>query len=245
MLKKILRRLVISATVLLAAHSNAQAQTYDFLLLAASWQPGFCATHSGKPECANLKGTYAASHLALHGLWPNAYDGNHPQYCNVPQRDIDLDKSGAWCSMDKYGISASTLSTLGTYMPGTASCLDEHEWFKHGSCSVKAPDTYWSDAISLMTRLGQTQLNNFIANNVGKTVTRNQLQQAYSSSFGSNMLSALSLKCTKSGGTTYLTEVWLNLNSDNLSQLPASSSLITDGNVANTCPTTKIYIARP
>ncbi|MBC7490467.1 MAG: ribonuclease T2 [Glaciimonas sp.] len=240
-----INRFMATAVIAIATSSAAHAQTYDFLLLAASWQPGFCATHAGKPECSNLKGTYAGSHLALHGLWPNAYNGNHPQYCNVPQRDIDLDKTSAWCSMDKYGVSASTLNNLSTYMPGTASCLDEHEWFKHGSCSTIAPNDYWLDAIGLMNQLGQTQLNNFIASNVGKTVSRAQLQQAFSASFGSAALPALSLKCTKSGTINYLTEVWLNLSSTNFAHFPAASSLILDGNVANTCPTSKITIARP
>jgi len=244
MLSKLIKASVAICVSMLVSVA-AQAQSYDFVLLAASWQPGFCVTHSSKPECQNLKGTYAATHLALHGLWPNAYDGNHPQYCNVPQKDIDLDASSAWCSMDSYGASSSTLSVLSTYMPGVQSCLDKHEWFKHGSCSTKTADNYWGDASSLSNRLGQTALNTLIANNIGKTLSRSQLLAAANTSFGSSGSSAVSLKCTKTNGVSYLTEVWVNLNKNNLSQFPASTSLVTNANVAGTCPSTNIFIAKP
>jgi ribonuclease I len=57
------------------------------------------------------------------------------------RKRISIWMSSAWCSMDSYGASSSTLSVLSTYMPGVQSCLDKHEWFKHGSCSTKQPTT--------------------------------------------------------------------------------------------------------
>jgi len=218
---------IIGMAMLCGVGTAAQAQSYDYFLLAASWQPGFCVSHTDKPECANLRGTYAADSLVLHGLWPNNYDGNHPQYCNAPQRDIDLDLSGAWCSMDPYGVSGSVLSTLSTTMPGVMSCLDKHEWFKHGDCAGATPDAYWQTADSLVSRLGQTALNSFLRAHAGNTVSRTQLIAAFESSFGRYSRSAVAFKCTKTNNVSYLTEVWINLNPAALDQFPANSSLIT------------------
>jgi len=74
MLKTLARAAAALAVASASLHATAQT-SYDYLLLAASWEPGFCASHD-TPECTNLAGTYAATSLSLHGLWPNRYDGN-------------------------------------------------------------------------------------------------------------------------------------------------------------------------
>ena len=232
----------------LVAAGSVQAQSFDYLLLAASWQPGFCANHTTKPECKSLRGTYAANNLALHGLWPNAYDGNHPYYCNVPQKDITLDQSSQWCSMDPYGITSATLATLRTYQPGagpTTSCLDDHEWYKHGSCAQLPANSFWGEASTLMSRLGQTSFNTFLKNSAGRYVTRTQLMTAFEASFGTGSHAAVSFNCTTISSKRYLTEVWINLKKTATSSFPAYSSLVTDGAVASTCPTSNIYVALP
>ena len=228
--------------------SNVHAQSFDYLLLATSWQAGFCANHQTKPECQTLKGTYAASNLALHGLWPNAYDGNHPYYCGVASSQITLDKAGSWCSMNSYGLSSSTLATLRTYMPGagsTTSCLDDHEWYKHGTCSTEAPNTYWSDASAMMSRLGQSSFNTFLKNSAGRYVTRTQLLNAFDSAFGSGTRAALSLNCTKIGTVSYFTEAWIAVKKTGISTFPSAGSLVLDGPISSSCPSSSIFIALP
>ncbi|MBI3229147.1 MAG: ribonuclease T2 [Burkholderiales bacterium] len=223
---------------------NASAASFDYYLLAASWQPGFCATHPGKPECTNLVGTYAATNFDLHGLWPNAYDGNHPFYCGVSQTQINLDTPTTWCSMANYGASSSTMNNLAMYMPGVQSCLDKHEWYKHGSCANATPDTYWASADSLISRLNTTSFANFVRNNQGKNVSRSQLLSAFGSAFGSGSTAAVALQCTKYNGVSYFTEAWINLDQTRLSSFPANSSLVLDGAITGTCPGTNIYITK-
>ncbi|AOK56858.1 ribonuclease [Burkholderia stagnalis] len=243
MLKTLLRAALALAVTAASLHAAAQT-SYDYLLLASSWEPGFCATHS-TPECDNLAGTYAATSLSLHGLWPNNYDSNQPFFCGVPQRDIDLDNSHAWCSMDAYPISSATRNTLSTYMPGVASCLDKHEWFKHGTCANAAsPDAYWNQASGMISRLGNTSFNAFLQANAGRTVTRNQLLSAFEGAFGSNTRGAVSLKCTKANGVSYFTEAWIAVKTNAAAQFPSAASLVTDGNTQGTCPTTGVFIAR-
>lgn len=229
---------------LLMTSNQASATSFDYYLLAASWQPGFCVSHSSKPECQTLAGTHAATNLDLHGLWPNSYDGDHPYYCGVAQSQINLDNAGNWCSMNNYGVSSSTLANLEYYMPGVKSCLDKHEWYKHGTCANASPDAYWNTVDGMIERLNASSFNSFIRNNIGKYVTRTQLLNAFSSSFGSGTTSAVALKCTKTNSISYLTEVWINVGQNSLNQFPARSSFVLDGSIAGTCPSTKIFIAK-
>lgn len=235
----------LAALACLAVAVTAQAAQFDYLLLAASWQPGFCANHGTKPECQNLAGTYAANNLALHGLWPNNYDGSYPSYCGAPSRDVSLDKKSQWCSMDRYGVSSSVLSNLSNVMPGVVSCLDKHEWWKHGDCSGQSANTYWDNAAGLMQRFGQTGFNTFLQQNAGGYVALADLQNAFEGTFGSGSSSAISFNCTDIGSDSYLTEVWIPLNPAALAAFPDPSALVGDATGNSTCPSDSIYIATP
>lgn len=243
---KLFIKTVVSLIAVVAVNTAAQAQTYDYFLLAAQWEPGFCATSSGNSECTNLKGSYAASNFSLHGLWPNDYTGTQPFYCGVSQKEINLDKSSTWCQMDAYGVTATGFKKLTPYMPGVAECLDKHEYYKHGSCSGMAtPDAFWGAAEQLVQGLNSTSFNSFIQTHLGQYVTRAQMLTAFDNAFGSNTHTAVSLKCVTSGGKNYFTEAWISINKDQLAQFPSGSSLVLDGNVASTCPKSNIYIVKP
>ncbi len=89
---------------------------FDFYLLNLSWSPEFCATHPGKPECAQHLG------FILHGLWPQNNNGSYPENCTgapgpanpAAYRDLYPD-------------------------PG----LLQHEWQTHGTCSGLPPDSFF------------------------------------------------------------------------------------------------------
>ena len=56
-------------------------------VLAASWQPAFCATSAGqgKAECVSQTADrFDATHFSIHGLWPDDLDDRHifPCYCD-------------------------------------------------------------------------------------------------------------------------------------------------------------------
>ncbi len=241
MIQNVMRALC--AVLLVGISGVASGQSYDYWLLVASWQPGFCVTHD-VPECKRLAGTYAASNFSLHGLWPNRYDGEHPFYCGVPQSDIDMDQRHTWCSMDAYPVSGAVRQRLNEYMPGTASCLDQHEWFKHGTCAQASPDQYWTEATNLVSRLGGTSFNAFLQTHAGERVTRDQLLAAFENAFGSGTQSAVSLKCSRSGGVSYFAEAWIALKVGATRQFPSRTSLVTDGNIQSNCPASSIFIAR-
>ncbi|TOY77965.1 ribonuclease [Burkholderia pseudomallei] len=239
-----LRTFARAACALAVASACNNASAYDYLLLATSWEPGFCTTHSAT-ECGTLSGSYASTNLSLHGLWPNNYDGNQPFYCGVPQNEIDLDNTHQWCSMDAYPVSSSTLATLSTYMPGVASGLDKHEWYKHGTCAqAPSADAYWNNATGMVSRLSTTSFNTFLQSNAGNTVTRTQLLNAFEGAFGSNTRGAVSLKCVKVNYVSYFTEAWISVKTDATSQFPSAASLVTDAGTQGTCPTSGIFIAK-
>ena len=55
------------------AHAGGVRATH---VLALGWEPAFCLEHADKTECAGETGqSFAASHLSLHGLWPQPREG--------------------------------------------------------------------------------------------------------------------------------------------------------------------------
>jgi len=94
----------------------ASQQAFDYYLLNLSWSPEFCATHPGKPECAQHLG------FVLHGLWPQNTNGSYPENCsNAPGPQNPAQYA------DLYPDQG----------------LLRHEWQTHGTCSGLAPDAFF------------------------------------------------------------------------------------------------------
>ena len=111
-------------------HTPGLANSYT---LAFTWQPAFCESHKKKAECRNGG---QSSGFTLHGLWPNSSDcGRNYSYCG------DVRKNGkGMCGNPPVSLSQETRQALVQRMPGAidTSCLDRHEWFKHGTCQTRA-----------------------------------------------------------------------------------------------------------
>ncbi|MBV8048066.1 MAG: hypothetical protein JO171_12980 [Paludibacterium sp.] len=126
-------------------------------ILALSWAPGFCATHAEKRQCGDLADpqSFAARHLTLHGLWPEA------QNCPAtPLRPGDLPAG------------------LERVMPGVRDGLAEHEWRKHGSCSGMQPNAYFRQMMDLADRVNGSSLGRFLSAHAGARVTLDELHAA-------------------------------------------------------------------
>jgi len=184
----------------------------DHYILALSWQPAFCERNAGKPECRELDGgDFAATNLALHGLWPNAADGGPPFYCGVAAGNRGADEAGDWCTLPTTGADQATQSDLAQVMPGSASCLDRHEWIKHGSCSGLGGDAYFDAAVHLVREMQATRLSKLLRANIGKEVSRRGLLDAFEADFGAGAAAALEVTCRKDSGRAYLAEIRLAL----------------------------------
>ncbi|HOU14649.1 MAG TPA: hypothetical protein PKZ84_16200 [Anaerolineae bacterium] len=190
---------------------------FDYYVLALSWQPAFCETQPGKEECATQTASrFDATNFALHGLWPTVIgdDDNTFSYCDVTQGVIRQDRAGDWCEMPELALSDAVWQDLTLSMPGTASCLHNHEWYKHGVCTGMSPDTYYALTNALVERFAATEFNRYVAGHVGDDLSRRDLLNRFDAEFGDGASDYLSLRCTKLDGVSLLSEIQIVLRPD-------------------------------
>jgi ribonuclease T2 len=186
--------------------AKPDTSTKQDYLLAISWQPAFCETHQQKAECASqTSDRYDATHLSLHGLWPQPESN---AYCNVSNKDKTFDKQGQWNLLPAVELTESTLENLAVSMPGIASHLERHEWIKHGTCYGDSAETYYKHALSLISQLNESSIRDLISENIGKTVTAEAIRAKFNESFGKNAGDKVNVKCNNKG---MITELRINL----------------------------------
>jgi ribonuclease T2 len=170
-----------------AAQSGPQPGDFDNYAFSLSWQPTFCETHHDKKECNSWKsGDFDTKNLVLHGLWPNKKNDKKHNYgfCNVSPEIKTQDKNGMWCQMPDLQLSQKTTDTLNSVMPGYQSCLQNHEWYKHGTCTDMKPDEYFTTAARFVEGFAATRLGALLSANVGKTVMFSNLTTAAKEDYG-------------------------------------------------------------
>jgi ribonuclease T2 len=239
-----MRRTILAGLVAITALAACEPEpNVDHYILALSWQPAFCVFNAGKPECRELDGgDFAATNLALHGLWPNAADGEHPFYCSVAAGNRGADGAGDWCTLPTTGVDQATQSDLAQVMPGSASCLDRHEWIKHGICTGLDGDAYFGVSVGLVREMQATQLSGVLRANIGKEVSRRDLLDAFEADFGAGAAAALELICRRNSGRAYLMEIRLALRPDAIDKPLSGNALFLEGPPPHGgCPT-EIYL---
>ncbi len=164
------------------------AEKYVF---AISWQPSFCQTKQYKAECkTQTADRYDATNFVLHGLWPDRLD-----YCGVSDQDISDDKQGEWDDLPRVDLDRETSSELAKLMPGKRSYLHRHEWIKHGTCDGRDEDTYFDIALDLLNEVNASEVQDLFAANIGKTITRSQIETAFDNSFGKSASKSVKIRC--------------------------------------------------
>ncbi len=194
-------------------------------VLAASWEPAFCATSAGhgKQECqTQTSDRFDATHFSLHGLWPDDLDDKaiFPCYCDRgPPRGC----SGNLADDARVDISPPVLAKLAVVMPGVQSNLQGHEWPKHGSCYEDDktgddrgadPDEYFSEAIALMDQLNASPVAALFAGNIGARLTRDQIEAAFDEAFGDGAPERLLIRCNGNATNAVISELWIGLKGD-------------------------------
>lgn len=190
---------------------------FPLYVLALSWQPAFCETRPDKEECfTQTEGRFDATNFVLHGLWPDDGDRdfNDTVYCAVSQGLIQQDKDGDWCDMPDMGLSDAVETDLFVLMPGATSCLHDHEWIKHGTCSELTPEAYYALSNHLTALFSQSDFNAYVAERIGAEVQRNDLLDRFEAEFGPGSDQYLSLQCDDVAGTSMLTELYITLRQD-------------------------------
>lgn len=193
------------------------AQGFDRYVLALSWEPAFCETRPDKEECmTQTAGRFDAENFVLHGLWPDDGDRdyNDTSYCDVEQDRIQKDKGGDWCDLPALPLSQEITDDLFVLMPGATSCLQNHEWTKHGTCSGLTAEAYYALSNHLTALFSKTAFNAYVASRVGTEVTRNELLDQFETEFGPGSDRYLSLRCDVVQGTDMLTELYITVKPD-------------------------------
>ncbi len=199
MKKSFFTLLMLLASALLAYQVNSSGKTTVSQkistdnLLAISWQNAYCQTHQKKRECRNVKSShYSASNFTLHGLWPQP---RSRQNCKG-KRKVFLEKE--------------LYMELLEVMPAAKSGLQHHEWKKHGTCYGKDQEEYFKDSIYLVKEINNSPVRDLFARNVGKRVTKEQLNRVFNKAFGSGSGRKVKMIC-KNG---LITELWINLKGE-------------------------------
>ena len=183
---------------------------YDSHVLALSWQSTFCELYgSRKAECRALSQTSDApqwQHFSLHGLWPNRQQcGTRYGFCSsVKQQPSDF------CDYPEVPLNASVQKNLEEVMPSAryGTCLERHEWWKHGTCRNQDPNDYFLLATQLTQEVNaSTWVQQFIHERIGKKVTQQELNQSFDTSFGKGAHTKITLDCAKG----LLSEIRINL----------------------------------
>lgn len=193
--------------------NSGQCQTAgleDSYKLALSWQPAFCETHRDKPECRVKDGkAYQASNFTLHGLWPNKKScGTHYGFCGEVRS-----KPGDFCDYPALSLITDVRNELEQVMPSAkaGSCLQRHEWHKHGTCQTKwSIDDYHEMTINLVRQFNESGVAYFISRNIGKQVSEADFFKKIDSTLGDNAHKRIQLNC-KSGN---LVDIYVNLPLD-------------------------------
>ncbi len=181
-------------------------------VLALSWEPAFCEGLPDKAECkAETAQSYEATHLSLHGLWPQP---RSKAYCGVPDADVATDKAHDWASLPAVALSARTKSDLDSVMPGTRSLLERHEWIVHGTCSGVGQDAYFGRAALFAGTIDNTAVNALLAGRIGQHVDGTEIRAAFDTAFGKGAGDRVRIACERDGDRSLISEITIGLTGD-------------------------------
>lgn len=217
----------------LAAKKAETAKKTDYVL-AINWQPAFCESSPRKRECKSQnKDRYDAKNFSLHGLWPQP--GTNV-YCDVPDGEVNKDKTGQWRQLRVEQINDYVWRDLQQIMPGTQSSLHKHEWVKHGTCYSVSIDDYYSHSVWLVQRINASKLQDLFESRIGMQVTAREIKAAFSASFGPAAGERLRISCRKDtdSNRNLISEITIGLTGKingekSFSDLVNAASAVTSG----------------
>ena len=187
-----------------ACNIAGQADSYVF---AVSWQPAFCESHPKKPECqVSNPNAYQANNFTLHGLWPNKRScGTHYGFCGQYKKRVK-----PFCDFKPVPMQKVTLEELGVVMPSTAygSCLQRHEWYKHGTCQTEwDADEYFDMAMSLLAVFNSQGMSDFMVDRIGKQVASDEFFTTIDQLFGDGAHQRMRFNCSSGN----LVDIYIHL----------------------------------
>lgn len=154
--------------------------------LALTWAPGFCRAHGDEPRNAFRCDGSNRFGFTLHGLWPDGYGKQWPQYCA------------------RTDILPATLIRK-TMCATPSEQLIQHEWAKHGTCMKTTPDAYFARSTGLYAALRYPDMDALSR----QPLTVGEFKRAFARANRAVPASAIRVTTTRDG---WLDELWLCLD---------------------------------
>ncbi len=217
---------------LLGSSAPVNPVNQDYLL-ALSWQPSFCETKPDKSECKSQTAQrFDATNLVLHGLWPQKV------YCNVSPEIKDLDKPKTWSKLPPIDLSEETRNALAVKMPGFASDLHLHEWYKHGTCYSDSPEEYYQESIALLDQINDSSVRNLFTENIGNFLSSTEIRDQFDEAFNEGAGSKVQVQCATDDEDRdrMVVELQINLKGDIQLDTPIENLLKAGKTVSSGCP---------
>ena len=117
-----------------AVARGEQPGRFDYLTLALSWSPTYCANNRNDqdaPQCSGPR-PYA---FVLHGLWPQ-YERGWPEFCRTKKRP--------W-------VPKKVMQSMLDIMPSKKLII--HQYRKHGTCSGLSAQKFFRASRALYKRV--------------------------------------------------------------------------------------------
>ncbi|KAI8105806.1 hypothetical protein M9434_000386 [Picochlorum sp. BPE23] len=198
----------LGTTTLVAAAAAAE-DDFDFFLFVRQFGPSYCEYRS------NSCSVDPFNQFTIHGLWPNYYNG-WPQYCDSSDRFSTRNlESDTLKQMDCEWIS----------LTGSDEGFWNHEWSKHGTCSLSVLPTqedYFAKALELNSQydLNVALEENGIDLSSGDDVRTEDVEEAIQEAFG---VSGAVFKCSRNA----LVEIQMCIDKTTFEAFSCPSSLST------------------
>ena len=207
----------------------------DGHVLALSWQGAFCELYGkSKRECDALNRSRNDErwlNLTLHGLWPNKKScGTEYGFCGAVKQ-----KAKGFCNYPDVPFGADAKARLAEVMPSADfnSCLERHQWWKHGSCQTLDANAYFIEAARLTELVNQSKMAQALKDSSGKMQSTANLRQLFTAEFGKHSGKRVSFHCSRG----LLTEIRLSLPATLDSSIQIKHLMARDGaELRDSCP---------
>lgn len=201
----------------------------DSVVLAMSWQPAFCEEKASKPECQLSQflspDSYQANNFTLHGMWPNKNScGQNYGFCGEVKTSAKDFCDYPEVSIVSHNVERELLFVMPSKAAG--SCLDRHEWHKHGTCQSLDSSKYFHRAVRLLRNFNKSKTASLIRKYINRSdMKKADLLKSLDDSFGKEASKQFVIVCKGNK----LTEIQVNLTASSLDPKMEESKMTIKG----------------
>jgi len=242
MMLKVLLLIFVLDEIFATYLEGAPSGDFDNWVFALEWEPEWivedCTTNpNGLLVQHFTNASYGATHLSVHGLWPN-YNASlrgyeWPQFCvydGINYSTCDPNSSQSYCNpsqltLDEFNVSARWKTYAVEY---SWNGLVPHEWSKHGSCSGYNQTYYFSVIEQMFYRMSGGVGFAFVTAHVGQQVLYTDLDNAFLQDTQGHTLAFVCNSCQ-------LSEVWTAWDADPVTLLPTTPIDTSDSDSCASC----------